>query len=77
MISPTLIKSLTESAITSINGPIMDLEIKKIEEKSDHLIMVKGEFRIAFGAKKYSFVTELDEKGNVKSYERLDIMTFG
>lgn len=76
MIAPTLIKSLTESALAGINGPIADLEIKKMDVKSDESIMVKGEFRVAFAGRKLSFSMELNNKGDVKSYERLDIGTF-
>lgn len=76
MISPTLIKSLTESALVSINGPIVDLEIKKIEEKSDQLIMVTGDFKVAFAGRKFAFTIELNNKGDVKSCERGDVQPF-
>jgi hypothetical protein len=76
MTSPTLIKSLTESALTGINGPILDLEIKKLEDRPTGLISVKGDFRLAFVGKKFAFTIELNEKGDVKSYEREETKPF-
>jgi hypothetical protein len=68
--STAWIKNITESNLTSLHGPVFNVDINKITQSDNGGYEVEGSFRPSFGSQEYSFSMKLDEKGNVKSYEK-------
>ena len=73
--SPAFIKSLVESTLTGINGPIRDLELDKITS-NDNKIAVEGSFTTTFNYKKFKFSLEMDDNGSIITYNKNESKPF-
>lgn len=69
------IKTVTESNLTGLHGPIHNVDINKFTELEDGY-EIEGVYRQSFGGE-YSFSMKIDSKGNVKSYKRTKNDEFG
>lgn len=73
--SPTFIKSIVESTLTGINGPIRDLELDKITSIGNN-VSVEGSFSTTFNYRKFKFSLEIDENGNILTYNKNELKSF-
>jgi hypothetical protein len=67
--STSWIKNITESNLTSLHGPVYNVDISRFTQQDDGF-EVEGSFRQSFSSQEYSFSMKLDAKGNVISYEK-------